>query len=378
MIRGFSSLIACAILTVAASTAPIRAEVFTYAAPSGSAENPLHIYSSLDVHIAAPLILGFQQENPDVTVYYGEMLTGEINDRIVTETDAGGTTADFAFSSAMDLQVKLANDGYAQEAIAPDSAHWPRWANWRNTAYALTFEPAVLVYNRAAFADRPPPATRAELEDWLVRGGAGLYGRIGTYDIEKSAVGFLFLARDQDQFPDIWSFVRAMGQAGVQQFATSKDILQRLSDGRLQVGYNLMGSYAADWARSHPEVGLILPRDFTVVVSRIGLVPRAAARPDLGTRFLAFFMSRAGQTIVAEKLRLPAVSLTVSDSNTARAMQDALSAELRPVTVSPGLLVYLDQAKRRRLIDRWRAETHAPISPASGAEALPPLPTEND
>lgn len=359
-----SALIAAAALSAALAPASARAEVFTYAAPSGSADNPLHIYSSLDVHIAAPLILGFQQENPDVTVYYDEMLTGEINDRIVAETDAGAKTADFAFSSAMDLQVKLANDGYAQEAIAPDSARWPRWANWRNTAYALTFEPAVLVYNRAAFASRPPPATRSELEDWLIEGGAGVRGRIGTYDIEKSAVGFLFLARDQDQFPDIWSFVRVMGQAGVQQFATSKDILQRLSDGRLQVGYNLMGSYAADWARSHPEVGLILPRDFTVVVSRIGLVPRAAARPDLGTGFLAFFMSRAGQTIVAEKLRLPAVSLTVSDSNSARAMQDALSAELRPVAVSPGLLVYLDQAKRHRLIERWRAATRRTASPA--------------
>ena len=341
------------------AVAPLRAEVFTYAAPSGATDDRLTIYSSLDVHIAAPMILGFQQENPDISVDYAEMLTGDIHDRIVAETDAGETSADFAFSSAMDLQVKLANDGYAQAAVTPDSADWPRWANWRDTAYALTFEPAVLVYNRAAFAGRTPPSTRFELVDWLRQGGAAVHGRIGTYDIEKSAVGYLFLARDQDQFPDIWSVVRAMGDAGVQQFATSQDILERLSDGRLLVGYNLMGSYAADWARSHPEVGLILPRDFTVVVSRIGLVPRAAARPDLGTRFLAFFMSRAGQTIVAEKLRLPAVSLEVSDSNTARAMQDALSAELRPVTVSPGLLVYLDQAKRRRLIERWRAETRS-------------------
>lgn len=352
--RTLFGMIAAAIL---GGPGTAQAEVFTYPAPSGATKDSVLIYSSLDVHIAAPMILGFQDENPDVSVLYDEMLTGEINERVVAETDAGETSADLAFSSAMDLQVKLANDGYAQEAVAPDSADWPRWANWRNTAYALTFEPAVLVYNKLAFADRPPPSTRFELVAWLRQGGADVYGRIGTYDIEKSAVGYLFLARDQDQFPDIWSVVRAMGAAGVQQFATSQDILERVSDGRLLVGYNILGSYAADWARDHPEVGLALPRDFTVVVSRIGLVPRAAARPDLGTRFLAFFMSPAGQTILSEKLRLPAVSLAVSGGNSARAMQEALGAQLRPVTVSPGLLVYLDQAKRRRLIERWRVET---------------------
>jgi iron(III) transport system substrate-binding protein len=34
-------------------------------------------------------------------------------------------------------------------------------------------------------------------------------------------------------------------------------------------------------------------------------------------------------------------------------MQAVLGAQLQPVGVSPGLLVYLDQAKRRRLLARW-------------------------
>ncbi|WP_230312518.1 ABC transporter substrate-binding protein [Paracoccus lichenicola] len=332
---------------------PARADLFIY----GGGDQILTIYSSLDNHLAAPLIAGFQARNPDVTVRYEELLTGALNDRIVAETDAGRDTADFAFSSAMDLQVKLANDGYAQPAVTPDSPGWPRWANWRDTAYALTFEPAVLVYHRPAFRDRPPPSSRFELVDWLAHGGVGVRGRVGTYDIERSAVGYLFLARDQEHFPDIWSVIGAMGRADVQQFPTSQQILERVNDGRLLIGYNILGSYAADWARDYPDVGMVLPRDFTVVVSRVGLVPRAATRPDLGARFLGFFMSRAGQTILAEKLRLPAVSLEVAGENSARAMQAALGAQLRPVPVTPGLLVYLDQAKRARLIDRWRQAT---------------------
>lgn len=111
----------------------------------------LVVYSSLDEPLARPMIEGFQEKNPDITVRYEDMLTTEIYERIVRETDDGLKTADFAFSSAMDLQVKLTNDGYAQAGILPMSERWPAWANWRNTAYALTFEPAVFVYHKPDF-----------------------------------------------------------------------------------------------------------------------------------------------------------------------------------------------------------------------------------
>lgn len=350
----------CFLLLALLVAGPVAADPVLFPALSGAPEaRVLVVYSSLDEHLAEPMIAGFQALNPDIAVQYEEMLTGDLHARIVAETDTGGQTADFAFSSAMDLQIKLANDGYAQAVDLPQSKTWPRWANWRNSVYALTFEPAVFVYHKPGFTDAPPPATRAEFVDYLTRQGAAVQGRIGTYDIERSGVGFLFLARDQEHFADIWSVVRAMGQADVRSFPTSHEILERVTDGRLLLGYNILGSYAADWARRHPEVGLALPRDYTVVVSRIGLVPRAARAPDLGRRFLEFFMSEAGQTILSQDLGLPAVSPEVTGENTASSMRLHFGAQLRPVPVSPGLLVYLDQAKRARLIARWHAGLQA-------------------
>ena len=120
------------------------------------------VYSSLDEPLARPMIAAFQARNPTVAVYYEDLQTADIYDRIVRETDAGEPTADFAFSSSMDLQMKLANDGYAQPSRVALSASWPRWANWRDTAYALTYEPAVFIYNKPAFAGTTPPATRGE------------------------------------------------------------------------------------------------------------------------------------------------------------------------------------------------------------------------
>ncbi len=320
---------------------------------AGADARTLVVYSSLDEPVAQPMIEAFQTAHPDVAVRYEDMLTGEIYDRIVKETDSGARTADFAFSSAMDLQVKLSNDGYAQRSDLPMSARWPAWANWRNTAYALTFEPAVFVYHKPSFTKEKPPATRAEFVDYLKRQGNAVYGRIGTYDIERSGVGFLFMARDQEQFGDIWSVIQTMGAAGVKLYSTSSAILERIADGRFVLGYNILGSYAADWASRHPDLGIVLPKDYTVVMSRIGLVPQAAASPDLGRAYLEFFMSREGQTIMARQLQIAAVSPDVAGENTATTLQEQLGKQLRPVPVSPGLMVYLDQVKRARLISRW-------------------------
>ncbi len=338
------------LLAILAGQAP--AEVTLYPAPQGGTRE-LVIYSTLDNRLATPLIAAFQSQNPSVAVRYEDLLASEIAARVIAETDAGKPSADFLFSSAMDLQLKLANDGYGQETPVPAAKSWPGWAKWQDTAFALTFEPAVLVYHKPSFPFGPPQS-RLELLDWLARAPASMTGRIGTYDIERSAVGYLFLARDTEHFPDIWSVLAAMGKAGLQAFPTSQDIIDRVSDGRLVLGYNILGSYAADQARQKPDLGLLLLRDYTVVVSRVAIVPRAAASPDLGSDFLAFLMSAEGQTLLSEKLRLPSVSLEVSGENSGAAMQAALGDQLRPVPVSPGVLVYLDQAKRQRLLRLWR------------------------
>lgn len=341
---------AFAALMLAATGLAAGAEVTRFPARDGSADTELSVYSSLDVHLALPLIAAFQATRPDVAVAYDELLTAPLTQRVIEEAEAGGPTADLVFTSAMDLAVKLANDGYARQVAVPEAAIWPRWANWRDMAFALTFEPGVLVYHRPAFPDGPPD-TRALLMDWL---RTAPKGKIGTYDVTKSGVGYLFFLRDLEHFADIWSLVSAMGEAGLRVFPTSQDIISRVNSGDLLIGYNILGSYAADQAAQLPNLGLTLPRDFVVVVSRVALVPQAARSPGLGEAFLSFLMSREGQTLLAEKLRLPAVSLEVSGDASAGAMSRVFGDRLRPVPVSPGLLVYLDQAKRARVLARWK------------------------
>ena len=326
----------------------------------GEGSEMLKIYSTLDVTVATPLIEAFQQTRPGLQVDYREMQSLDIYERILEEANQGAPTADLVISSAMDLQMKLANDGYAQPLDLAHDAVWPGWANWRDTAVALTFEPAVIVYHKPSFEGSALPRTREALGALLAAQEASLYGRIGTYDIERSGLGFLFFARDAEHNRAVWSLVQRMGGAGVKLYSNSASILERVADGRFALGYNILGSYAEAWAKLDPDVGIIMPEDYTVVMSRIALVPATARNHVDASRFMDYLMSVEGQAAMTLEANLPALRPDVTGPGTASALRATEGEALRPISVSPGLLVYLDQVKRARLIEQWNEALRSP------------------
>ena len=65
----------------------------------------------------APLVKDFNTLYPGITVEYNDMNSTELYNRFISETAAGGDTADALWSSAMDLQMKLAAGGYAMDGF---------------------------------------------------------------------------------------------------------------------------------------------------------------------------------------------------------------------------------------------------------------------
>ena len=253
----------------------------------------------------------------------------------------------------MDLQVKLVNDGYAQTVNDAQMTSWPSWAKWRNAAFGLTYEPSVVVYHKPSFEQISPPKNRSDLVALLKNEEERFYGKIATYDIERSGLGFLFLARDQEHHRNIWNLVNAMGASGVKLYSNSSSILERVADGRFALGYNILGSYADSWVQNHPDLGVIMLEDYTVVMSRIAIVPQAAQNSELGKRLLSFLMSETGQKTMATDVKLPALNPDVKGENTATALRTKLGSQLRPISIGPGLIAYLDQVKRSRFISQW-------------------------
>ena len=110
---------------------------------------------------------------------------------------ASPTTADVLWSSAMDLQFRLASAGQAQAYDSPEIAGLPAWAVWKNVAFGTTFEPIVIVYNKRLLAPDEIPQTHADLARLLTEKRDRFAGKVVTYDIERSGLGFLLATQDE-------------------------------------------------------------------------------------------------------------------------------------------------------------------------------------
>jgi iron(III) transport system substrate-binding protein len=314
-------------------------------------EGTVSVYSTTDAAEAAEFLAGFRARYPAIAVAYADLNSNDLHDRFLSEADAGTGSGDVLWSSAMDLQIKLVNDGYAQPYASPEAGHLPSWAVWRNEAYGITAEPIVIAYNRRLLGEAEVPRTHADLTRLLAARPDDLKGKVATYDPERSGVGFLFITRDVEFTRTTWDLVRAMGQVGLKLYSSTGTMLDRIAAGEHLIAYNIIGSYARERAKADSALGLVLTADYTIVMSRIAFIPKAARHPNAARLFLDYLLSRDGQR------RLAAHSLgPVRNDLVREATGDdvALDARARPIRVGPELLTYLDQAKRARFLRDWQ------------------------
>ncbi|HKJ63193.1 MAG TPA: ABC transporter substrate-binding protein [Hyphomicrobiales bacterium] len=314
----------------------------------------LVIESTTDFAVIEPVILAFLQRNSGVAVTYRELTTNELNDHVAAACQEDRFVADLIISSSIDQQLKLVNDGCALPLSEESRGSLPGWAHWREELVGLTFEPAVTVYNRAYFEGRKLPESRFDLID-LLRESEDFVGKVGTYDIESSGVGYLFAFQDALQASTWGRLVESLGRNRARLFCCTSEILDRVADGRLLVGYNVLGSYALERAEKDKRFGIILPSDYTLVLSRAAFVARMAQQPAIAEAFIAFMLSPESRKILSSQTRLLSPIDGAEQLSTLLAHGTADLQTLRPIAMTPALLVGLDKAKREIFLEQWRA-----------------------
>lgn len=326
----------------------------------GIQRSTLTIYSTTDTAVFAPVLRDFQQLNPDVGVRYELLDAAPLYRRFLKEVAGRNPQADLLLSSSMDLQVKLVNDGYAAPHVSENSRALPAWARWRDEAFGFTFEPAVMVFNRKAMAGTALPRSRTELLQLLKRDPPRWHGKIGTYDISRSSVGYLLASQDARQSSEFSALVEAFGDCDARVDENTSTLLDRLESGELAIGYNLLGSYARKRVEAGAPISIVYPQDYTLAVARTAILPRLAPNPEAAHRFLEYLLSLRGQRILATKGNLSAVRPEVEDFYGQRGISEAQIGPVRPIALGPGLLVYLDQLKRKNLLTSWSRIIHKP------------------
>lgn len=294
---------------------------------AGPGERTVAVISTTDLDVFAPVVAAFQEAHPGTALRYVAASSTDLFEAV-----SGGAPFDLAISSAMDLQMKLANDGHARPAPGP--ADWPAWARWRDELWAFAQEPVVAAVAPGAFA--APPATRAALVEALRADPERYRGRVGTYDPHRSGAGYLFATQDARMSDATWRLAEVMGGLAPRLYGSTGAMLRDLAAGEIDLAYNVLGSYAG--------AGVVEMRDFTHVLLRTALVPTTAPDAEAGGALLAFLLSPEGRAVLAEAGLPP-----IDEAALARA------PHLRPIRLDPGLLVFVDPLMRAGFLAEWTA-----------------------
>ncbi|NQE61719.1 hypothetical protein E1H18_1975 [Caulobacter sp. RHG1] len=307
-------------------------------------EGEVVVYINNDVH--EQVVADFERRFPKVTLRFVVLTSRDMQAKVIQEAKSGQPVADVVWTSAMDTQVKLINDGYAQTYRSPEAVNLPAWARWRDQGYGMTNEPIVFVYNKRLLPDAP--RSHAALLAALKADPGRWRGKVGLYDPERSAVGFLYLSSNTQVYPDAWALYDAIRDVGGATYVPGRPMLDRVASGEHLLAFDMNGSYA-DWYRrnlsTEAEIGYIVPEDYHLSISRVAFIAKAAPHPHAARVFLDYLMSEAGQRRLLEARLTPVRA----------GLGAPAAAGGRPIRVGPALLANFDQGRREALLSRWRA-----------------------
>ncbi|KQQ33251.1 iron ABC transporter substrate-binding protein [Duganella sp. Leaf126] len=316
-------------------------------------EKKLVVYGATDSKATQPLIKDFGVLYPGISVEYNDMNSTEVYNRFISEVAAGGNTADAVWSSAMDLQMRLASDGYAMKYKSVESAKLPTWSIWEDQAYGTTFEPAAIVYNKRLLDAKEVPQNHADFAKLILQ--PKFKDKVTTYDIEKSGVGFMLMTQDARNNPRFADLLAGFGAARVRVQSSTGTMMERISSGENLIGYNIIGSYALVRAKTDPSIGVVMPKDYTLVLSRILFINKGAKNPNAAKLWLDYMLSQRAQNIIANESKLFAIRDDVTGEATSAALIKQVGKDnVKPVPVAPSVLEYLAPAKRMAFLKQWK------------------------
>lgn len=296
----------------------------------------LRIISSTDTDYFAPIIDSFISYHPQVSIEYS--VAGSVD--VYEEYRHSAEQFDVVISSAMDLQLKLVNDGYALQI---DELPSPDWAQWRQSLFGFTLETAAIVVNNAAFSGAEIPQSRQEMIKVLRANPDKFNGKIGTYDIRQSGLGYLFATQDARTSETYWRLMEVMGNLNTQLYCCSSDMIEELASGTIAISYNVLGSYAMARTDLADKITIIYPQDFPTTMMRTALVSKHTAHADLATLFLNHLISTRWREQADAVFPTP---LAQPGPNNSRRSTIALE---------PGLMIYLDRMKHQTFIEEWES-----------------------
>jgi iron(III) transport system substrate-binding protein len=98
-----------------------------------------------------------------------------------------------------------------------------------------------------------------------------------------------------------------------------------------------------------------LPKDYTLVFSRVAFISKSARNPNAAKLFLDYILSKRGQTVMSEKSLIYSLRSDVPGNITAAGLTKDIGKALKPIDVNTDILAGLEQNKRLEFMKQWQA-----------------------
>jgi iron(III) transport system substrate-binding protein len=323
-------------------------------------EGKLVIHSTTDLGIVAPVIDDFQTLYPRIEVLYYDMNSTDLYNGYLDDLLTSPTTADVLWSSAMDLQLRAAAAGQAQPYDSPERTALPAWAAWKDVAFGTTYEPIAIAYNKRLLAADEVPKTHADLARLLTERRDRFAGKVVTYNIERSGLGFMLAVQDDKASGDYWSLAKALGDAGARVVPTTEAMLTGITGGTDLVAYNALGTYASAQAKRNASLAYVYPQDYTLVITRVMLIGKKAANSNAARLWVDYLLSKRGQTALGDRAGLYPLRADAQGAEST-ALTRSLGGSARPLSLDPSLAnPFPDAGKRAAFLRQWQQAVARP------------------
>lgn len=340
------SLLIFALLPFGAAAAELTSSFGPEAAPRHAT-----LRSTTDLSAFAPVIASYLATRPDTRVDYEQWGSNDLHALTLSECTGGQGGADLVISSAVHHMVDLVNRGCAASHVSPATLALSSELEWRDQLWGVTREPVVMVYNRALLEPGEVPRSRFDLLDLLRPVDSRFAGRVATYDIEDSGLGFLLAFSDALEATTFGGLMEAFGRSGAVATCCSAEIIDAVASGEFLVAYNVLGSYALLRAREDDRLGVVAPADYTLILARAAMIPATAASTAVAADFIDYLLSPEGRAALEGQDLI--VRLGEEDGAPVEVSGTVETLE-RPIGLRPPLLVAMDAGKRALFTARWR------------------------
>ncbi len=315
-----------------------------------TAPTTLVLRSTTDISVFGPVVDAFLRTQSGLKVIYEQWGSNDLHGLSRKECREGSPEADVVISSGVHQMVQLVNEACAEKYSSRLTALVPGALRWRDQLWGITREPAVVVYNRELVPESEVPKSRFDLLDLLRPTETPYTGRVATYDIERSGLGYLFAFADAQEASTFGALQESFARTRAVSTCCSADIIRNVAEGQYLIAYNVLGSYAQGYQEQDDRIGIVLPSDYTLVLSRALMIPKGSKNGGAAGAFLDFLLSPLGQ----HALRRALLISPLLESEEGAEGETLSSTALRPIGLSPALMVALDQLTRETFLKRWR------------------------